>query len=92
MENLKENTLHPAGVYIYHHCMNILEVLQVICAILLIICITVQHRASGLSSTFGGSGASLVVQRRGAERLIFNATIWLSVIFFALSIVRWYVY
>ena len=69
-----------------------LEILHVIIAILLAFCIVIQTRSSGLSATFGGSGSANVVQRRGAELLIFKATIWLSVAFFALAIVRWYVY
>lgn len=69
-----------------------LETLHAIVAILLTICIVIQTRSSGLSATFGGSGAANVVQRRGAELLIFKATIWLSVAFFALSVLRWYVY
>lgn len=76
----------------YHEVMSITEFLQSLSAVLLIICITVQHRASGLSSTFGGSGAGMVVQRRGAEKLIYLMTIWLSVFFFTLSVVRWYIY
>lgn len=69
-----------------------LETIHAIIAVLLIISITVQTRSSGLSATFGGSGAANVVQRRGAEKLIFQVSIWLSVVFFALTIVRWYVY
>lgn len=70
--------------------MSISEILAgvqvVICAIL-IVCILLQHRTSGLSATFGGSGA-LYVQRRGAENVIYKLTIWLSVAFFAFSIVQ----
>ena len=69
-----------------------LEILHSIIAILLIITIVMQSRASGLSATFGGSGTTNVVQRRGAEKLIYKASIYLSVAFFALSIIRWYVY
>lgn len=69
-----------------------LEILHAIIAVLLICSIVVQTRASGLSATFGGSGASNVVQRRGAEKLIFQASIVLSIAFFALSVIRWYVY
>lgn len=76
----------------YHAHMSLVESLQFISGVLLVICITVQHRASGLSSAFGGSGASMVVQRRGAERLIYTATIWLSIFFFGLSVARWYIY
>jgi len=69
-----------------------LETIHIIVSILLAICITVQTRSSGLSATFGGSGAANVVQRRGAEKLIFKVSIYLSIVFFSLSIIRWYVY
>ena len=68
------------------------EVIHAIIAVLLAACITIQTRASGLSATFGGSGAGNVVQRRGAEKLIYQATIGLSIAFFSLAIIRWYVY
>lgn len=55
-------------------------------SILLSICILLQHRASGLSATFGGAGATYV-QRRGAEKLLFQVTIWTSVLFFGLAVV-----
>ena len=51
-----------------------------------------QTRSSGLSATFGGSGAANVVQRRGAEKLIFKVSIYLSIAFFALSVIRWFIY
>jgi protein translocase SecG subunit len=63
---------------------------EVAVALLLSLCILIQHRVSGLSATFGGSGAVLV-QRRGAEKVIYKLTIWLSVIFFGLAVVLWYV-
>ena len=63
---------------------------QVIVSVLLIGSILLQHRASGLSATFGGSGASYV-QRRGAEEVVFRSTIWLSAAFFILTIVQWYI-
>lgn len=59
-------------------------------AILICLGILIQHRVSGLSATFGGSGA-VYVQRRGAERVVYRATVWLSVVFFAFTIVRWYI-
>lgn len=69
-----------------------IPLIQAAIAILLIGCIVIQHRASGLSATFGGTGETTVVQRRGAEKVIYNLTIWLSVAFFALGIVQWYIY
>ena len=71
---------------------TILLTAEIIIGVFLSLSILIQHRASGLSATFGGSGAGNVVQRRGAEKLIYQATIYLSIAFFALAIVRWYVY
>ena len=68
----------------------IITTVHVIVAILLSISILLQHRASGLSATFGGTGATYV-QRRGAEKLMYQVSIWLSVAFFALAILRWYI-
>ena len=59
-------------------------------SVLMCLCILIQHRASGLTSTFGGSGA-VVVQRRGAEKVIYKLTIILAVAFFAIAVLLWYV-
>ncbi|PIR53215.1 preprotein translocase subunit SecG [Candidatus Peregrinibacteria bacterium CG10_big_fil_rev_8_21_14_0_10_49_10] len=69
-----------------------LHIVHAIISVLLIFTIMLQHRASGLSATFGGGGTTNVVQRRGAEKVIYKASIWLSVLFFGLAILRWYVY
>jgi protein translocase SecG subunit len=69
-----------------------LEIIHVIISVLLAGSIVVQTRSSGLSATFGGSGAANVVQRRGAEKLIFKVSIYLSIAFFALSVIRWFIY
>lgn len=61
-----------------------------IIGLILAFTITLQQRASGLSATFGGTGASYV-QRRGAEALLFTVSIWLSVIFFGLGILQLFV-
>ena len=68
---------------------SIVLLLEMIVAILLSVCILLQHRVSGLTSTFGGSGA-VYVQRRGAEKVIFKVTIILSVMFFAIPVILWY--
>jgi len=67
-----------------------LIIFHAIIGILLSIVITLQQRASGLSATFGGTGATFV-QRRGAEALLFQSTIWLSVIFFGLGILQLFI-
>lgn len=59
---------------------TLLKYFQAVVSVLLILCILIQNRSSGLSSTFGGSG-SVQVKKRGAEKVIFNATIVLAVLF-----------
>jgi len=59
---------------------TILKYTQAIVAIMLIVAILIQNRSSGLSSTFGGTG-TISTTKRGAEKLVFRATIVLSVIF-----------
>ena len=64
-----------------------LSILHSIISILLGFSILLQQRASGLSATFGGTGATYV-QRRGAERLLFQGAIYLGIAFFGLGILR----
>ena len=59
---------------------TLLKYFEMVVSILLIISILVQNRSSGLSSTFGGSG-TIHVKKRGAEKVLFNATIVLGVLF-----------
>ncbi|MFH0770641.1 MAG: preprotein translocase subunit SecG [Candidatus Peregrinibacteria bacterium] len=67
-----------------------LTIVQLVLAVLITISILLQHRASGLSATFGGGG-TVFVQRRGAERVLYVLTIWMCVFFFLIPIVQWYV-
>jgi protein translocase SecG subunit len=69
--------------------MHILLLIEVVLGSLMGLMILLQHRASGLSATFGGSGATFV-QRRGAEKVLFTATIWVSTAFFALAAAMMY--
>lgn len=54
---------------------------------LLIVTILLQQRGGGLSSTFGG-GMMEYSTRRGAEKIVFYATIVLTVLFLGISIAR----
>ena len=58
---------------------TLLKYLQLVVSILLILAILVQNRSSGLTS--GQTSASFQVARRGAEKVLFNATIVLAVLF-----------
>jgi len=69
---------------------DMLITLHAAIGVLLSTVITLQQRMTGLSATFGGSGATYV-QRRGAESVLFKATVWLSVVFFALGVVQLFI-
>ncbi|MEK7217537.1 MAG: preprotein translocase subunit SecG [Patescibacteria group bacterium] len=58
----------------------ILPYAQIGLALLLVIGILLQQRGAGLSSTFGGSGVGYST-KRGAEKVIFQATIIIAVLF-----------
>ncbi|MBP9750926.1 MAG: preprotein translocase subunit SecG [Candidatus Peribacteraceae bacterium] len=68
---------------------TVLLSIEVVVAILLSLSILVQQRASGLSQSMGGSGVTYA-QRRGAEKVLFQASIVLGVIFFTIPVVMWF--
>lgn len=63
--------------------------IQAVLAILLIFSILMQQRAAGLGNASGGTGGAYV-QRRGAEKFLFNAAIGLAVAMFLLTILDWF--
>ncbi len=64
-----------------------IRVIQIIISIAVIVFILLQARGAGLGSVFGGSSAGSVFKtRRGVERLIFNITIVLVVLFALISV------
>jgi preprotein translocase subunit SecG len=69
--------------------MNVLRTLlpygQIAAAVLLIAAILIQQRGVGLGSAFGGEG-NIYRTKRGFEKIIFNGTVILSVIFITLAI------
>ena len=65
--------------------MPLLNIFQIILAILLIVLILIQSKGTGLGSTFGGD-MGFYGTKRGAEKMIFNATIVISILFFATSL------
>ena len=75
---------------LYTAAMQVIVIIQAVLAVCLSFCVLLQQRATGLSATFGGSG-TIEVQRRGAERFLYQSTIVVAVVFFALIIVDWYV-
>lgn len=65
---------------------NILLIAEMAVSIALIATILLQQRGSGLGGAFGGGGATYY-KKRGAEKILFNATIVLSVLFLSIAFV-----
>lgn len=65
--------------------MSWIKIALAITSILLIIVILLQNRGTGLGGAFGGSG-SVFLTKRGLEKKLFNITIVLAILFFALSL------
>ena len=62
--------------------IGILPYIQIALSVLLIVAILMQRSATGLGIAFGGDGfSSEFSTRRGIEKLLFNATIVLAVLF-----------
>lgn len=67
--------------------IKLMTYIQIILSALLIAGILLQQKGTGLSSAFGGSSMEYST-KRGAEKIIFYATIVISVLFVAVSIAR----
>lgn len=68
--------------------MSILSIIQIVLGALLIAAILMQQSEAGLGAAFGGSGdAGFKHTRRGVEKIIFNGTIIIAILFALSSIV-----
>lgn len=65
----------------------LLDIIQIIIAILLITVILLQNRGAGLGATFGGEG-NIYRTKRGVEKTLFITTIILSVIFLVTALIN----
>ncbi len=70
--------------------MTIIAYIQAVLAVILLVTILVQQRAAGLSATFGGNDTAYV-QRRGAELFLYRVTVAISILFFVLTVLDWYI-
>lgn len=64
----------------------VISLIQIILGILLILVIIIQQKGSGLGSAFGGD-LGFYRTKRGAEKLLFYATIVIAVAFIISSLV-----
>lgn len=68
----------------------ILIVVQIIIALLLVVCVALQMQGSGLSTAFGGSG-EFYRSKRSVERILYIATIVLAALFAGISLLLLYI-
>lgn len=64
----------------------VISIIQIILGILLVLVIIIQQKGSGLGTSFGGD-MSFYRTKRGAEKLLFYATIGLSLAFILSSLI-----
>lgn len=62
---------------------DIILIIQVVVSILLMILILTQNKDGGLSAVMGGGSQSFKSVKRGAEKVIYRATVILAFIFMA---------
>ncbi|TSC59559.1 MAG: preprotein translocase subunit SecG [Parcubacteria group bacterium Gr01-1014_107] len=60
---------------------NSLPVIQIILSILLVAVVLLQQSEAGVGGAFGGEGGGSYYTRRGFEKILFNGTIILGILF-----------
>lgn len=65
--------------------LRIVQVSQIVIAVLLVASILLQNRGTGLSGVFGGA-SNIYRTKRGIEKTLFFATIALAVLFFGAAL------
>ncbi len=65
---------------------DILNVFQILIALIVIAAVILQAKGAGLGNIFGGAGGESYRTRRGLERTLFRGTIVLILVFIGMSI------
>ncbi len=66
---------------------TIFNIVQIILAVVLILIVLLQQKGTGLSGVFGGS-SNIYSTKRGVDKILHYSTIVVSIVFFALSLLR----
>lgn len=67
-----------------------LAIIQIVLSVAIIALILLQERSSGMSGLLGGGGEGYYQARRGMEKMVFYATIVLTIVFVALALYQLY--
>lgn len=65
----------------------ILDIIQLVSAVLLVVVVLLQNRGTGLGVAFGGEG-NVYRTKRGLEKVLSIATIILAVVFLATALIN----
>jgi len=65
-----------------------LNLAQIVLGAALILAIVLQSKEAGLGGFMGGEAGGVFRARRGVEKTLFNITIVLSVLFFAMALIN----
>jgi preprotein translocase subunit SecG len=65
----------------------IIQIVQIILAVLLVVVILIQHKGAGLGAGFGGGSSPIVQTKRGVDLFLHKLTIGLSIAFFLLAFI-----
>ena len=69
---------------------NILLIANIIVSLLTVVFILMQGRGAGLGSAWGGGGETFQT-RRGIEKITMRVTVFLIIIFFAISVFNFFI-
>jgi len=68
---------------------NILNIVQLVIAVILMVVILIQNRGASLGGIFGGGGEGNVYRtKRGAEKVLFISTIVLAILFLGIALMN----
>lgn len=65
----------------------ILDIIQLVAALLLVVVVLLQNRGTGLGAAFGGEG-NVYRTKRGLEKTLSTSTIILAIIFLAIALIN----
>lgn len=73
--------------YVLTYMSLYFNIAQIVLSALLLVMILLQQKGSGLGGAFGGDGG-IYQTRRGAEKVLFRATVVLAVLFIGVAVAR----
>jgi len=71
-----------------NYVIKSLPIVQIVLSVILIITVLLQQRGGGVGGAFGGGGGAVYRTKRGIEKILFNITIIVGVLFAVISLLR----